>query len=114
MTYGLGQTLAHPGLAGPLLVGVHRRGQDHDAGRCQGRVGGQRLGQLQPVHLRHAHVEYGHRVGMTRIGRIPHLRQRGGSVGGDVGKHLPGLELGLQHQPVGLVVINHQHPQPGQ
>ena len=102
---------ARAGVTRPPRAGG--RGQQHQPGARQGRDRRRCAGQLEAVHARHAR-----RAGRRRRRRPAAAASRSSAraVGPSAARsqrQAPGAELVAEDHAVGLVVVDHQHPQPG-
>jgi hypothetical protein len=105
----LGEVGGDPTRAGRAGGG---RGQQHDANRVEGGLGGQGPRQLEPVHAGHVEVHEGD-VGERAAGRgPPEQRQCRLGIGSDRHGHAVAHQLALQDQAVGGVVVDDQRRLP--
>ncbi len=96
------------------IARIGGRRQHHPRHGRQRGLGGHCLGQLQPVHLRHVHVENGELERIARFGRPQRFAQGFRAAGDATHAHGPTGQLRVENLAVGLVVIHDQHAQAGQ
>ncbi len=114
LAYGLLQIAGDACLLGPHgMPALGRGGHQH---QLQAVIGGALLdgvGQLEPIHLGHLHIQHREIVGPLARSGGDH-RQRHRHSRGDVALHAPGAGLLAQEVQVGLVVVHGQGAQPAQ
>ncbi len=85
-----------------------QRTQQDQRGTAKRRLGADRPGRHQAVHLRHLHVEDDEVKRLARGGGRAQGGQRFGSGGDGLMLHAPGLEMAVKNAPVERVVIDDQ------